>query len=135
MDVHVTLAGRGDLSSRIYRQLLDAVVEGRLRSGEHLPSTRELAGRLAVSRNTVAWAYERLIAEGVLTGRVGAGTFVSAEAIRSVRARHAPAGAGLLPRPIWKSLASPVLGSRPGAPVYDFSAGSPDARLFPFTTW
>jgi GntR family transcriptional regulator/MocR family aminotransferase len=98
MDVHVTLEGRGDLSARIYRQLLDAIVDGRLRPGQRLPPTRELARRLAVSRNTVAVAYERLAAEGVLTGRVGAGRFVCVEAIRSVRARHAPAGIGVHPR-------------------------------------
>ena len=31
MDIHVTLEGRGDLSARIYRQLLDAILDGRLR--------------------------------------------------------------------------------------------------------
>ena len=72
VDVHVTLEGRGDLAARIYRQLLDAVLDGRLRSGERLPPTRELAQRLEVSRNTVSVAYERLTAEGfLLAGRLG----------------------------------------------------------------
>jgi len=76
MDVHITLAGRGDHAARIYRQLLDAILDGRLRPGERLPATRELARQLQVSRNTVAVAYDRLGAEGYLTGRVGAGTYV-----------------------------------------------------------
>ena len=76
MDVHVTLKGRGDLTARIYRQSLDTVLDGRLHPGERLPATRELARRLDVSRNTVSLAYERLVAEGVFTSRVGAGTFV-----------------------------------------------------------
>jgi GntR family transcriptional regulator / MocR family aminotransferase len=135
MDVHVTLEGRGDLSARIYRQLLDAIVDGRLRPGERVPPTREFARRLDVSRNTVALAYERLVAEGVLTGRVGAGTFVCVEAIRSVRARRAPAGTGAHARPLWKALAVPATRARSSAPAYDFRVGSPDARLFPFTTW
>src|SRR5689334_13716993 len=58
MDVHITLGQRGDLSVQIYRQLLSAILDGRLRPGERLPPTRELAQRLGVSRNTVAVAYE-----------------------------------------------------------------------------
>jgi GntR family transcriptional regulator/MocR family aminotransferase len=135
MDVHVTLEGRGDLSARIYRQLLDGIVDGRLRPGQRLPPTRELARRLGVSRNTVAVAYERLAAEGVLTGRVGAGTFVCVEAIRSVRARHAPAGTGVHPRSLWKTLSVPATRARSSTPNYDFRVGCPDARLFPFTRW
>ena len=87
MDVHVTLKGRGDFTTRIYRQLFDAVLDGRLRQGERLPPTRELARHLEVSRNTVALAYERLVAEGVLLSRVGSGTFVS------TRAGRPPSGA------------------------------------------
>ncbi|MEU4749760.1 GntR family transcriptional regulator, partial [Micromonospora tulbaghiae] len=71
MDVHVSLAGPGDRATRIHRQLLEAILDGRLRPGERLPPTRELARRLDVSRNTVAVAYERLTAEGLLTARVG----------------------------------------------------------------
>src|SRR6266545_4695023 len=58
VDVQVSLAGRGDLAARIYRQLLDAILDGRLRAGERLPPTRDLARQLEVSRNTVATAYD-----------------------------------------------------------------------------
>src|SRR5262245_59416732 len=102
MDVHVTLEGRGDRAARIYRQLREAILDGRLRPGGRLPPTRELAGRLDVSRNTVAVAYERLTAEGFLTGRVGAGTFVSAT--QATRSRKAPTGSGVRPRRIWSEL-------------------------------
>ncbi|NUP61382.1 MAG: winged helix-turn-helix transcriptional regulator, partial [Nonomuraea sp.] len=61
MDVHISLEGHGDLAAQVYRQLLDAVLDGRLRSGERLPPTRELARRLEISRNTVAVAYDRLV--------------------------------------------------------------------------
>ncbi|HEU5110003.1 MAG TPA: GntR family transcriptional regulator, partial [Micromonosporaceae bacterium] len=70
MDLHVTLAGRGDRASRIYHQLREAILDGRLRPGERLPPTRELAARLEVARNTVSVAYERLTAEGFLLARV-----------------------------------------------------------------
>jgi GntR family transcriptional regulator/MocR family aminotransferase len=42
-----------------------------------VPPTRELARQLSVSRTTVTVAYDRLVGEGFLTARVGAGTYVS----------------------------------------------------------
>ncbi|PZG20911.1 PLP-dependent aminotransferase family protein [Nonomuraea aridisoli] len=128
MDVHISLEGRSDLAAQVYRQLLDAILDGRLRSGERLAPTRELARRLEISRNTVALAYDRLVADGFLVGRAGAGTFVSAE---PVRGRAAPTGV-VLPRPFWRGVEpEPAV---PGA-RYDFRAGVPDARLFPMDTW
>ncbi len=133
MDFHVSLAGRGDLSVRIYRQLRDAVLDGRLRAGERLPPTRELARRLAVSRNTVAVAYDRLTADGFLTGRVGAGTYVSGS-LPAPKPRQAPSARGPRPKAIWRSLPSPVTAVAE-APEYDFRVGIPDAALFPLETW
>ncbi|TDE11416.1 GntR family transcriptional regulator, partial [Jiangella asiatica] len=66
MDLHVAVDGRDDLSARVYRALRDGLRDGRLRPGDRLPPTRELARTLRVSRNTVATAYERLVAEGFL---------------------------------------------------------------------
>jgi GntR family transcriptional regulator / MocR family aminotransferase len=139
VDFHVSLTGRGDLTARIYRQLLDAVLDGRLRPGERLPPTRELAQRLDVSRTTVTVAYERLTAEGFLVGQVGAGTFVCAEPLNRARPRNAPAGSGVRPRRLWQSIAA-ASGAAPGfgpapPPIYDFRVGVPDARLFPLETW
>ncbi len=132
MDLHVSLAGRGDLSARIYRQLHEAIVEGRLEPGERLPPTRELAASLSVSRNTVAVAYERLTAEGYLVGRVGAGTFVCA----NPPVRPAPPdrpGGDLPARPLWRRLAEDP---PPAPPVrYDFQVGVPDAHRFPMAAW
>jgi GntR family transcriptional regulator / MocR family aminotransferase len=134
MDIHVTLQRRGDLTARIYRQLFDAVLDGRLRSGERLPATRELARRLEVSRNTVALAYERLVAEGVFSSRVGAGTFVCREAVGPTRSRQVPSGGAVQPRPLWKAIPEPPpIQSR--TPIYDFRVGTPDATMFPFTVW
>ena len=133
MDFHVSLAGRGDLSVRIYRQLRDAVLDGRLRAGERLPPTRELARRLAVSRNTVAVAYDRLTADGFLTGRVGAGTYVSGS-LPAPKPRKAPSVRGPQPKAIWRSLPSPAAAVAE-APEYDFRVGIPDAALFPLETW
>jgi len=48
IDVHVNLVGRRNLTQEIYRQLRAAILDGRLRAGDRLPATRELAQRLAV---------------------------------------------------------------------------------------
>jgi DNA-binding transcriptional MocR family regulator len=55
------------------------ILGGRLASGERVPSTREIAERLEISRNTAVLAYEQLLAEGYIKARVGAaGTVVAA---------------------------------------------------------
>ena len=135
MDVHIRLSRDSGLSEQIYRQLFAAILDGRLRAGERLPPSRELARRLDVSRNTVTVAYERLLAEGVTVGRVGAGTFVTAGPVPSPSdtTRRAPAGA-VLPREFWR--AAPVLATRRhGDAAYDFNPGTPDSTLFPLTAW
>ncbi|HEX8034404.1 MAG TPA: PLP-dependent aminotransferase family protein [Ktedonobacterales bacterium] len=65
------------LTRQVYSQLRGAIVSGRLRAGERLAPTRDLARQLGVARLTVATAYEWLRAEGYVYGRVGAGTFVA----------------------------------------------------------
>lgn len=68
----------------LYRQLawaLDkALREGALQPGERLPSERQLAEVLAISRTTVVGAYDELRSRGVLNSRRGSGTRVSAAA-------------------------------------------------------
>ena len=49
---------------------------GRVPAGSRIPSTRALARRLRLSRNTVALAFDSLIADGYLSSRVGDGTYV-----------------------------------------------------------
>ena len=64
------------LNRGVYAALRDAILEGRVRDGGRLPSSRALADDLRVSRNTVLFAFEQLAAEGYLESRRGAGTFV-----------------------------------------------------------
>jgi GntR family transcriptional regulator/MocR family aminotransferase len=132
LDLHVSFDSKRDLTGQVYRQIRAAVVEGRLRGGETLPSTRELARRLEVSRNTVGVAYERLRAEGFLTSRVGAGTFVS-DGIRTHPANGAPASP-LRARSLWACFPEPPDMSASGA-AFDFRMGVPDAARFPYAPW
>jgi GntR family transcriptional regulator / MocR family aminotransferase len=65
------------LQRQIYDAYRSAIVEGSLRSGQRIPSTRILATELGVSRFPVLNAYAQLLAEGYFESRVGAGTVVS----------------------------------------------------------
>lgn len=65
------------LKLQLYAALRDAILEDRLAPGTQLPPTRNLAQELGMGRNTVLAAYEQLLAEGYVNGRVGAGTFVA----------------------------------------------------------
>ena len=76
-NVFVPLVGEGPTYLKLYRGLRDAIVDGRLAANTALPSTRELAEKMELSRNTVLRAYEQLIAEGFANGRQGGGTFVA----------------------------------------------------------
>ncbi|PTL82409.1 PLP-dependent aminotransferase family protein [Vitiosangium sp. GDMCC 1.1324] len=134
MEFHVTLSGSRDLARQIYEQFKQAILEGRLRPGEAIPPTRELAARLGVSRNTVTSSYERLFAEGFVSGRVGAGTFVRQEARSTAPARRAKTETGLRALPIWDSIQLPPERA-PRAPAYDFRVGTPDLGLFPYAEW
>ena len=67
------------LQEQLHERLRNAILSGSLSAGTRLPATRQLAGHLRVSRNTVLAAYDQLIAEGYLETRPGAGTFVTAD--------------------------------------------------------
>src|ERR1700731_3001070 len=90
----------------MYRQLSDwfrrAILDHRLKPGQRLPSPRQLAEDLAVSRIPVLAAYEQLLAEGYLETFIGAGTCVarsipqeiSSSALKPDRLQPRPAGLG-----------------------------------------
>jgi GntR family transcriptional regulator/MocR family aminotransferase len=76
------------LHRQVYDGLRKAILDGMLRPGQRVPSTRALAAELEISRLPVLTAYEQLLHEGYVEGRSGSGTFVSAAAPDSMlRAR------------------------------------------------
>ena len=77
LPVVVDRAGGTPLAAQISGQLEAAVTGGVLRAGDRLPSSRDLAVTLGVSRTVVTNAYARLFAEGWLEGRHGSGTYVA----------------------------------------------------------
>src|SRR6202521_5316851 len=92
----------------LHRQIYDAyraaIVNGSLRAGQRIPSTRVLAVEIRVSRFPVLNAYAQLLAEGYLESHVGAGTVVSSSlpeqltSSRPTSTKTTPAKHG--PRPV-----------------------------------
>ncbi|WP_374372020.1 PLP-dependent aminotransferase family protein [Dongia sp.] len=65
------------LFRQLYTELRQAILVGRLRSGDRMPASRALADELGISRNTALAAFEQLASEGYLVTREGSGTFVA----------------------------------------------------------
>jgi GntR family transcriptional regulator / MocR family aminotransferase len=66
-----------ELGRWLYTQLRSAILDGRLKPGTRMPSTRNLAQQYGLARGTVAAAFDWLKSEGYFDTRVGSGTFVS----------------------------------------------------------
>jgi len=71
------------LYKNLYQNLRKSIIRGEFKSGEKLPSSRELAKTLGVSRNTVVNCYEQLNAEGYIETRFGSGSFIAENAIQT----------------------------------------------------
>jgi GntR family transcriptional regulator len=67
----------GPLYLQLKRRIEDAVQRGAFRPGDALPSERDLAARVEMSRVTVRKAVQHLVREGVLVQRHGSGTYVA----------------------------------------------------------
>jgi GntR family transcriptional regulator/MocR family aminotransferase len=136
MAFHVSLVGRKDLSGEIYRQMRHAIVDRRLRPGDRLPPSRDLARELVVARATVTTAYERLAAEGFVEVRQGAGTFVRELLAQAGCAKPTQRSGGVLqPLQIWHSVELPTASWFKNPARFDFRTGLCDASLFPNEEW
>src|SRR5262245_37389618 len=65
------------LYTQIVSEVRRMIIDGTLRVGDRLPANRELARSRGVNRNTVTTAYSELAADGLITSRVGSGTYIS----------------------------------------------------------
>ncbi|RUL70975.1 PLP-dependent aminotransferase family protein [Dyella choica] len=118
---------------QLARAIADAIREGRLRAGEPLPGTRELAEQLRVNRNTIVAGYEELAAEGLVQTRVGGGTFVASPLPPAARTA-APAKDTLADAPTYALAgsihATPTVKLPPPGSLM-IAHSLPDTRLFP----
>ena len=137
MPLTVAPRGSGERLRSLHGQLRTAILEGRLRPGLRLPSTRALADAHGVSRNTAMAAYELLLSEGYLATRQGAGTYVAdvlpdLPVHRPVRERPVTSDRRL--NPFWRRTAVSTAAPRP--PVrFDFRLGIPDINYLPLDVW
>jgi GntR family transcriptional regulator/MocR family aminotransferase len=98
----LTRSGDAPLFRQIYLQIRAAILSQELRPGTKLPSTRELASQLSVSRSAVVSAYEQLLAEGYATGRIGSGSYVASDLPAPVEGRPASAALAAVEVPLWR---------------------------------
>ncbi|MDN5977636.1 winged helix-turn-helix domain-containing protein [Acidipropionibacterium jensenii] len=77
LPLRVERGGSRTLSVQLADQIRALISSGRVRPGDHLPSTRQAAARLGVSRGCVTSAYDQLQAEGYLVAAHGSGTSVN----------------------------------------------------------
>jgi GntR family transcriptional regulator/MocR family aminotransferase len=105
LHVPIDVSSATPIHRQIYDGLRRAILDGLLRPGQRVPSTRALAVDLGVSRMPVLTAYDQLLHEGYLDGRVGSGTFVSDALPDDLLpaavppAAALPGAAGRVPRP------------------------------------
>ena len=110
-----------------------------MKSRERLPSTRELAEQLHVSRTIVVLAYDQLLAEGFVAGRIGSGTYVSeglGTGQRSKRKRRAKVKLSRFGSSVEAAEAKLSFPGMRTIPLrYDFRYGRSDLETFPFEAW
>lgn len=123
LSISLDRSSKTPLQTQLSHALRELVHTSRLRSGARLPSSRNLAQELGVSRVTTTAVYEQLVAEGYLEGRRGSGVFIAAD----------------LP-------SLPVLTPKDGSPdsrqtlplndpLVPFDVGFPDLETFPYREW
>src|ERR1700739_2431140 len=76
--IAVDRVARTPLHQQVYDGYREAILRGDLQPGQKIPSSRELATEIGVSRFPVLHAYAQLLAEGYFESHVGSGTFIAA---------------------------------------------------------
>ncbi|MCI0712275.1 MAG: PLP-dependent aminotransferase family protein, partial [Chloroflexi bacterium] len=132
---------------QIYQEFRRAILERQLLSGIRLPSSRDLADLLDVSRNTVLNAIDQLIAEGYLETRPGAGTYVATNLPESLlMARDVKTDQPKLEDLSGRELSSrgehfreaatrALIDEEPPNTTFAFALGKPDISAFPYEPW
>jgi GntR family transcriptional regulator / MocR family aminotransferase len=130
----ITKGGPAPLHNQIYEGLRGAILAGSIRPGQRVPSTRELAVELGVSRLPVLYAYEQLRHEGYLEGRKGSGTFVS-EALPELMLNSGPPSGARRKRVDARVASSPASAARHEGGLRPFRVTLPALDHFPHEVW
>ncbi len=135
------------LRQQVYLQLRQAIEQGSFPPGARLPPSREQARTLAVSRNTVLWALERLQSEGYVVARVGDGSYVAPD-LGALRQTGQGGTHAAPPRKALRPAIDTGLSQRgrliadtvqrwnpPLQAAVPFRIGAPEVASFPFALW
>ena len=140
---HLRRVENASLQSQIREMLVFSILEGRIPSGEPLPSSRRMAQILGVSRNTIVLTYQGLVDDGYLTARERSGFYVDPTILDG----RAPSGPRIeqesLDRPAWpeRFRVRPSLQENIVKPLdwrayrFPFIYGQVDQELFPIGAW
>ena len=132
--LHIDRSSGAPLHRQIYDALRGAILDGLLRPGQRVPSTRALAVELHVSRLPVLSAYDQLLHEGYLVGRVGSGTYVSAALPDDLLRSSGPPAATIRPRAV-RRVPRPPPGVRDEGGLGPFRMSLPALDQFPHVLW
>ena len=64
---------------QVIKQIENAVLSGRMKGGDKLPTIRALSVELKINPNTIAKAYNELEIRGIVSTQIGSGTYISEE--------------------------------------------------------
>lgn len=124
------------LNRGLYECIRGAILDGSLAPSTRLPPSRDLATELQLSRNTVMYAYEQLLAEGYVHARIGSGTFVASTAPDAYlnAAQASGTGAARSTMPGLSPRGARLLRDAAASPVQwgAFMPGVPDVTRFPY---
>jgi GntR family transcriptional regulator/MocR family aminotransferase len=126
LSVTLDHASRSPLTRQLYVQLRTLILAGRISPGVRLPSTRQFAKDLAVSRTVTIDAFEQLCVEGFLESRKSSGHYVCLLPAFAARSKA-------MPKPLEKS--AEARGADPAATGNPFDPGWQAVDLFPDRTW
>ncbi|CAM7288241.1 MULTISPECIES: PLP-dependent aminotransferase family protein [Citrobacter] len=123
------------LHRRLYAAICSCILEGSLKPATRMPPSRDLAGELTLSRNTVLRVYEQLQAEGYISARTSSGTFVSDSVLDNLdlRPNKEPVAAALEDHTRLSARCLELLGHASASPRQwgAFIPGVPDVQHFP----
>jgi len=142
VNLHIKKNGSEPIYLQIKRQIMQLIADGMLTAGTRLPSVRQLASTLGVSKNTVNMAYAELVANQIIESRRGSGVFVNelldvaTGAVLDRRREMSPALAEF-PAMRWDPyfFASEFFGmpvTKDAGDRIRFTQAYPDPALFPF---
>jgi GntR family transcriptional regulator len=77
MDIRIDKTSHVPIYDQIKEQIKGLIHAGQIKTGDQLPTIRELSVELLVNFNTVALAYRDLVNEGIIVTERGKGTFVA----------------------------------------------------------